>query len=84
MHGDWKVVRQNPKNEKEPTLELYNLKDNATESRNLIDLYPEILEMTSEILKNEREIPELEHSEISLLKKGLLAEKSNLDHVKSK
>ncbi|TMM56777.1 arylsulfatase [Maribacter algarum] len=73
--GDWKVVRQNLKNDKEPTLELYNLKDDPTETKNIAALHPEVLEKAAEIFKAEREIPELENFEIPILQEGLLAEK---------
>lgn len=73
--GDWKVVRQNLKNEKEPTLELYNLKDDPTETTNLADAHPEVLKKAAEIFKTERDSPELEDFEIPLLRAGLLTEK---------
>lgn len=73
--GDWKLVRQNLKNKKEPTLELYNLKDDPTETTNVASLHPEILKKAAEIFKNERESPELENFKIPLLSDGLLSEK---------
>lgn len=73
--GDWKVVRQNLKNEKEPTLELYNLKDDPTETNNIAGAHPEILQKAAEIFEAERDIPELENFKIPILQDGLLAEK---------
>ncbi len=73
--GDWKVVRQNLKNDKEPTLELYNLKDDPTETTNVAAEHPEILKKAAEIFKTERESPELENFKIPLLSDGLLSEK---------
>lgn len=73
--GDWKVVRQNLKNEKQPTLELYNLKDDPTETMNVAEAHPEILKKAAEIFKKERESPELEDFRIPFLELGLLNEK---------
>jgi arylsulfatase len=73
--GDWKVVRQNLKNKKEPTLELYNLKDDPTETNNVAASNPEILKKAAEIFKRERDAPELESFEIPLIAEGLLTEK---------
>ena len=73
--GDWKVVRQNLNNEKEPTLEVYNLKDDPTETTNVAASHPEILKKAAEIFKTEREAPELEKFKIPLLSDGLLSEK---------
>lgn len=73
--GDWKLVRQNLKNEKEPTLELYNLKDDLTESTNVVEAHPEIVEKAVAIFNKERESPELENFKIPLLETGGLMEK---------
>ncbi len=73
--GDWKVVRQNLKNEEAPTLELYNLKTDPTETTNVADDNPEIIEKAAEIFRNERESPALENFKIPLLEKGSLTEK---------
>lgn len=73
--GDWKVVRQNLKNAKEPTLELYNLKDDPTETTNVAASNPEILQKAAEIFKRERDVPELESFKIPLIAEGLLNEK---------
>lgn len=73
--GDWKLVRQNLSNDKEPTLELYNLKDDPTETTNLAKEHPEIIQKASEIYERERETPELEHFKIPLIEEGLFAKK---------
>lgn len=73
--GDWKVVRQNLKNDEKPSLELYNLKDDPTETKNVAEAHPEILQKAVEIFKTEREVPEMEDFEIPLLQGGLLSEK---------
>ncbi|MFS4491371.1 arylsulfatase [Maribacter sp. 2308TA10-17] len=73
--GDWKVVRQNLKNDQPTTLELYNLKDDPTETKNLANTNPEIIQKAAEIFKAEREIPEMKNFKIPILQEGLLAEK---------
>lgn len=55
--GDWKVVRRNLKNEQEPTLELYNLKDDPLESENLAGEHPEIIKKAAAIFKKEHTAP---------------------------
>ena len=72
--GDWKVVRQNLLNEKGPTLELYNLKEDPTETTNLAEAHPEILKKAAEIFMVEREEPELENFKIPIIDNGLLPE----------
>ncbi|MDT7829335.1 arylsulfatase [Pricia sp. S334] len=74
--GDWKVVRQNLKdNEKEPTLELYNLADDPVESNNLAGGHPEIIQRASAIFKREHQRSDLEKFRIPRIEKGLLSEK---------
>lgn len=73
--GDWKVVRQNLKNKKDPSLELYNLKEDPLETINVAALHPEILKKAAEIFKTERVSPELKNFKIPLLRDGLLSEK---------
>ena len=73
--GDWKVVRQNLKNDKEPTLELYNLKEDPTETTNVASSHPEILKKAAEIFKAERTVPEMEIFRIPLIQTGFLTEK---------
>ena len=73
--GDWKVVRQNLKDDKkEATIELYNLKEDPIESINVASAHPEILEKAAKIFEQERTIPELEHFKIPLISDGLLNE----------
>ncbi len=73
--GDWKVVRQNLNNEQEPTLELYNLENDPTETTNVAEAHPEIIEKASEIFKRERDSPEIENFKIPVLENGSLTEK---------
>lgn len=73
--GDWKLVRQNLSNNKNPTLELYNLKNDPTETENLAEQHPEIIQKAVEIYERERETPELEHFKIPLIEEGLIAKK---------
>ena len=71
--GDWKVVRQNLKDEKKAaTLELYNLIEDPTETTNIADSHPEILKKAAEIFKRERTSPELEIFRIPAIDDGLL------------
>ena len=73
--GDWKLVRQNLNNNKPATLELYNLKNDPTETTNVAAMHPEILESAAKIFKNNRNIPEIEDFKIPILQAGLLTEK---------
>lgn len=73
--GDWKVVRQNLLNDKAPTIELYNLKEDPTEKQNVADAHPEILKKAAEIFKAEREKPEIERFQIPLIDDDLLTVK---------
>lgn len=70
--GDWKVVRQNLLNKEETTIELYNLKDDPTEQKNVADSHPEILKKAAKIFKTERQKPELEGFQIPIIDDGLL------------
>ncbi|MGB5667116.1 MAG: arylsulfatase [Maribacter sp.] len=73
--GDWKVVRQNLKDEKKAaTLELYNLIEDPTETTNIADSHPEILKKAAEIFKRDRTSPELEIFRIPAIDDGLLNE----------
>jgi arylsulfatase len=72
--GDWKLVRQNLLNDDGPTLELYNLKDDPTETTNLAEAHPEILKKAAEVFRVEREKPEMENFKIPLIDAGLLPE----------
>ena len=73
--GDWKLVRQNLIDEKEPTVELYNLKNDPTETTNVADAHPEILKKAAEIFNRERETPELAKFKIPEIETGLLSKK---------
>lgn len=70
--GDWKVLRRNLKNKQTPTLELYNLKNDPTESTNLLKSHPEIIKRAAEIFKREHENASSERFGIPLIEKGLL------------
>ena len=73
--GDWKVVRQNLKDDKkEATLELYNLREDPTETSNIASEHPDILKKAAAIFAQERTQPELEHFKIPLIADGLLNE----------
>uniref|UniRef100_UPI0030F7A0B9 arylsulfatase n=1 Tax=uncultured Wocania sp. TaxID=2834404 RepID=UPI0030F7A0B9 len=72
--GDWKLVRQNLKTtKKEPTLELYNLLNDPTESNNVANKYPEIIKQAEAIFKREHQNAEIENFRIPLIENGLLA-----------
>lgn len=73
--GDWKLVRQNLMNDEEPTLELYNLKDDPTETKNVAELHPEIIAKAAIIFDRERETPELENFKMPEIENGLLTKK---------
>ncbi|QOD60918.1 arylsulfatase [Polaribacter haliotis] len=70
--GDWKVIRQHLKNKKEPTLELYNLAKDPTESNNVAKENPEILQKAAEIFKREHTNAHSDRFRIPLIEKGLL------------
>jgi arylsulfatase A-like enzyme len=71
--GEWKVVRQHLKDGEQPTLELYNLREDPTEMQNIANEHPEILEQASAIFQKEHTTPETERFHIPLLEKGLLS-----------
>ena len=71
--GDYKVVHQNLLNKKEPTLEVYNLKEDPEETNNIADNHPEIIEKASAIFEKAHQTPEVERFQIPLIENGLLA-----------
>lgn len=73
--GDWKVVRQNLKNKKKkPTLELYNLKNDPSESNNIAEQHSEIIQKAVQIFKAQHQNAETERFRIPLIEDGLLAD----------
>ncbi|MEO1012675.1 MAG: arylsulfatase [Bacteroidota bacterium] len=73
--GDWKLVRRNLLNNEHPTLELYNLKEDPTETRNVVDAHPEILKKAAVLFVEERSSPQLEHFKIPMIENDFLAKK---------
>ncbi len=70
--GDWKVVRQHLKDDKElATLELYNLRLDHLEMTNVAEEHPDILKKAARIFKEERTSPELDIFKIPALANGL-------------
>jgi arylsulfatase A-like enzyme len=49
--GDWKAVRLDAAKDPNGPIELYNLKDDLGEERNVADQHPEIVERMAEIMK---------------------------------
>ena len=72
--GDWKIVRQNLMNKETPTIELYNLKNDPTETTNVAEAHPDILKKATEIFRAEREVPELDNFKIPMIENDLLSE----------
>lgn len=52
--GDWKAVRLNVAKDLSAPVELYNLRDDLGEERNVADQHPEIVEKMAEIMKTAR------------------------------
>ena len=70
---NWKVIRQNLKNDKEePTLELYNLKEDPTETTNVAAAHPDIIKKAAAIFSAEHTNAEEERFRIPAVEKGLL------------
>ncbi|TDT40578.1 arylsulfatase [Maribacter spongiicola] len=72
--GDFKVVRQHLKDDEQPTIELYNLKNDPTEKHNIAIDHPEILEKAAAIFKKEHTKPDTDRFQIPLLENGLLSD----------
>lgn len=72
--GNWKVIRQNLKNKKEPTLELYNLKTDSNEKNNVAAEHPEIIEKAARIFEREHLDASIERFRIPLIENGLLSD----------
>jgi arylsulfatase len=56
-------------------LELYNLKKDPSETKNVAEQHPEIIEKAAIIFKQEHTEPENKRFEIPILKDGLLGDK---------
>lgn len=70
--GDWKLVAQHLKEaNKTPALELYNLKEDPTESRDVAAEHPEIVEQIKAIVRKEHVKPENANFDIPVLDEGL-------------
>ncbi|WP_369410357.1 arylsulfatase [Neiella litorisoli] len=55
QHGDWKAVRFYPKNsDKVTAIELYNLKDDPSESNNVASQYPKIVKQAARLMDQSR------------------------------
>jgi arylsulfatase A len=52
--GDWKAVRLNAAKDPNGPIELYNLKDDLGEERNVAHQHPEIVQQMTEIMKTAR------------------------------
>jgi arylsulfatase A-like enzyme len=73
--GDWKLIRQTLKAEdKEPTLELYHLKNDPNEKNNIAANHPEIIKHMQKIFRNQYQIPETERFRIPLIDYDLLGQ----------
>jgi arylsulfatase len=68
-------VRQHLKDKEKPTLELYDLANDPTESKNVASEHPDILEKAAAIFKQEHTKSEFERFQIPLLEQGLLSER---------
>lgn len=76
--GDWKLIRKNLKNKKDPTLELYNLKDDPAEENNVAEQHPDIVQKAVEIFQREHENASSDRFAIPAVENGLLNDqKSN-------
>ncbi|MGB3145101.1 MAG: arylsulfatase [Maribacter sp.] len=70
--GDWKVIRQHLKDKETPTLELYDLKNDPAESKNVADKHPEVLAKAAEIFQSEHHDAATERFRIPSIENGLL------------
>ncbi len=51
--GDWKAIQPDLNRKLDPAWELYNLKDDPTESKNVADQFPKLIEQAKEIARQE-------------------------------
>ena len=73
--GDWKLIRKNLKNKKkEPTLELYNLKEDIREENNVASEHPEIVAKAAKIFAEQHTNASVERFRIPVVENGLLFE----------
>ena len=53
LKGDWKGVRRNTRNQPDGPIEIYNLKNDLSETNNLAKSQPELIEEFKAALKRE-------------------------------
>ncbi|AWX43721.1 N-sulfoglucosamine sulfohydrolase [Flagellimonas maritima] len=70
--GDWKVVRQHLKDKETPTLELYNLKVDPSESHNIANKHPDIIKKAALIFEKEHENASSDRFRIPMIENGLI------------
>ena len=70
--GDWKVVRQNLKNDQAPTLEVYNLRADPLESTDVAAEHPEIVDRAAAIFAREHTNAAIERFRIPAVEAGLV------------
>ncbi|MBT8183418.1 MAG: arylsulfatase [Eudoraea sp.] len=71
--GDWKVVMQQLKSEKDSaTLELYNLETDPTEQNDLAAAYPEIIQKAATIFRREHRNATINKFRIRAIENGLV------------
>lgn len=74
--GDWKLVRQYLKdNKNKPTLELYNLASDPAEKNNVANIYPDVIKKISEIYSAQHQHAQTERFRIPSIENGLLEAK---------
>lgn len=59
-YGQWKAIRLNVKEDRNGSIELYNIVEDPAESRNLAEKFPEIVSRIAEFMSNAHETPEFD------------------------